>query len=66
MATPPKPKRNRFRRRLLIASGVVIGSVAAVYVAAELDMVRERKARSAPDELQLSSVLRDGRVDAAQ
>lgn len=45
MIAPSKPKRARVRRRLLLASAVIAGSVAAVYVAAEIDMARERRAR---------------------
>lgn len=45
MIAPSKPKRARVRRRLLLASVVIAGSVVAVYVAAEIDMARERRAR---------------------
>lgn len=45
MTAPTKPKRKRVRRRLLLASAVIAGSVVAVYVAAEIDMSRERAAR---------------------
>lgn len=45
MTPPSKPKRARVRRRLLLASVVIAGSVVAVYVAAEIDMARERRAR---------------------
>ncbi len=45
MTTTTKAKRKRVRRRLLIASAVIAGSFVAVYVAAEIDMARERAAR---------------------
>jgi len=46
MSAAAKPRRTRIRRRLLIASGVVAGTFVAVYIAAEIDMARERKARA--------------------
>ena len=38
-------KRHRLRRRLVLASAAIAGTFVAVYVAAELDMARERAAR---------------------
>lgn len=43
--TTPKATRKRLRRRLLIASVVIAGTYAGVYIAAEIDMARERAAR---------------------
>lgn len=43
--TTPKVTRKRLRRRLLIASVVIAGTYAGVYIAAEIDMARERAAR---------------------
>jgi len=45
MTAPPKRKQKRVRRPLVIASAVITGTVVAVYVAAEMDMARERAAR---------------------
>ena len=45
MTTTPKAKRKRVRRRLVIASAVIAGTFAGIYVAAEMDMARERAAR---------------------
>lgn len=45
MTGPVRPKRTRLRRRLLLAWAVIAGGVVAVYVAAEIDMARERRAR---------------------
>lgn len=45
MTASSNPKRKRLRRRLLLASAVIAGSVVAVYIAAEIDMARERAAR---------------------
>ena len=46
MTATATPKRTRVRRRLLIASAALAGTFVAIYVAAELDMARERAARS--------------------
>lgn len=43
--TMPKATRKRLRRRLLIASVVIAGTYAGIYIAAEIDMARERAAR---------------------
>ena len=45
MMTAPKAKRKRVRRRLLIASAMIAGTFVGIYVAAEMDMARERAAR---------------------
>lgn len=45
MTTTPKAKRKRVRRRLVIASAVIAGTFVGIYVAAEMDMARERAAR---------------------
>ena len=45
MTTTPKANRKRVRRRLVIASAVIAGTFVGIYVAAEIDMARERAAR---------------------
>lgn len=45
MTTTPKAKRRRIRRRLVIASAVIAGTFVGIYVAADIDMARERAAR---------------------
>ena len=45
MTTTPKATRKRVRRRLLIATVVIAGASFGIYIAAEIDMARERAVR---------------------
>lgn len=45
MTTTPNTRRKRVRRRLLIVTAVIAGTSFGIYVAAEMDMARERAAR---------------------